>query len=224
MLIVIDGTDGAGKKTQSALLFERLKKKYSVEQIQFPQYNGKSSALAEEYLSGKYGTAEEVGPYRASIFFACDRYDASFKIKKWLSSNKIVIIDRYVTSNMGHQGAKIKDAKERKKYFEWTYDLEYNIFALPKPDINIILHINAETAYKLARERNSEGREKETKDIIHENNLAHLKKAEETYLEIAKIVPNAILIECCVKDGNLLSREKISDLIWEKATQLIKNL
>ena len=79
--IVIDGTDGSGKATQTNLLVERLKKEnYDVETIDFPQYGQKSAALVEEYLNGKFGTAEEVGPYIASIFYACDRYAASFKI------------------------------------------------------------------------------------------------------------------------------------------------
>ena len=88
----------------------------------------KSAAMVEEYLNGKFGTAQEVGPYRASIFCAIDRYVAAPKIKQWLNEGKIVIANRYVASNMGHQGGKIKNQIERKKYFDWNYDLEYNIF------------------------------------------------------------------------------------------------
>lgn len=215
MLIVIDGADGAGKQTQSALLAERFKKEgWKVEQIQFPQYNVKSSGLVEEYLSGKYGTADEVGPYRASIFFACDRYDGSFKIKKWLKDGKIVISDRYVTANMGHQGAKINDQTERKKYFDWLYNLEYNIFELPKPDLNIILHVPAQIAFHLIQERQRDVCDKKTKDI-HEEDYNHIKKAVNTYLQMAEIFSNLTLIEC-VKEGNLMPREEISELIWEK--------
>ena len=101
-LIVIDGTDGSGKTVQTSLLVERLKKEgHPVEFIEFPQYGQKSSGLIEEYLNGKYGSAEEVGPYRASIFFACDRFAASSKMKGWLSDGKIVVANRYVFSNMG---------------------------------------------------------------------------------------------------------------------------
>ena len=97
--VVIEGLDGSGKSTQSKLLTERLKKEgREVVTIDFPQYGTKSAGLVEEYLNGKYGTAEQVGPYRASVFYACDRYDASSKIKKWLSEGKIVVSDRYIVS------------------------------------------------------------------------------------------------------------------------------
>ncbi|MFH0857030.1 MAG: deoxynucleoside kinase [bacterium] len=220
MLIVIDGTDGAGKKTQTALLIERLKKgNYPVETVQFPQYNVKSTGLVEEYLSGKYGSAEEVGPYRASIFYACDRYDASFKMKKWISGGKVVVADRYVTSNMGHQGSKIADNDELKKYFEWNYNLEYNIFGLPKPDLNIILHVPTEIAFRLIQERTRDDWNGKTKDI-HEEDYNHLKKAERTYLQMAAMFPNLKIIEC-VKNDKLISREEISDLVWAEVRKVL---
>src|SRR3989338_3808567 len=124
--IVIDGTDGSGKGTQTDLILKRLQTAgHITEKADFPQYGQKSAGLVEEYLNGKYGKQKEVGPHRASIFFAIDRFDASFKIKKWLDENKIVISNRYVTANMGHQGGSIHDDKERQEYFQWLHDLEY---------------------------------------------------------------------------------------------------
>ena len=117
VFIVFEGIDNSGKSTQCRLLLEHLKKEgYKVEMIDFPQYGKKSAALIEEYLSGKYGSASEVSPYVASIFYACDRYDASFKIRQWLKEGKIVVADRYVGSNIGHQGGKIKNKDERLKF------------------------------------------------------------------------------------------------------------
>jgi dTMP kinase len=112
VFIVIDGTDGAGKKTQTDILCEKLKAYgFAVEIADFPQYGHKSAGLVEEYLNGRYGTAEAVGPYAASIFYACDRYDASFKIRKWLAEGKVVVSNRYVAANMGHQGGKIAQSR-----------------------------------------------------------------------------------------------------------------
>ncbi|MFH1233594.1 MAG: dTMP kinase [Patescibacteria group bacterium] len=219
--IVIDGTDGSGKDTQTKLLAKKIiKAGFNVKIVDFPQYNTKSAGLVEEYLSGKYGSPEEVGPYKASIFYACDRYDASFQIKKWLKQDKIVISNRYVTANMGHQGGKIKNSLERKKYFDWLYKLEYEIFNIPQPDLNIILHVNAEISQLLAQQRQKQDWINKTNDI-HQNNLDHLKKAEQTYLQIAKNFHNFILIEC-VKNNQILSREQISNLIWKKIIKLLK--
>jgi len=215
--IVIDGIDGSGKTTQTKLLAERLMwLGFDVEIADFPQYNTKSAGLVEEYLSGKYGSAKEVGPYRASIFYACDRYDAGFKIKKWLEEGKIVISNRYVTANMGHQGGKIKNPLERKHFFDWIHQLEYEIFNIPEPDLNIILHVEPKISKILAEQRQRQDWLGKTNDI-HQNSLDHLKGAEQTFLQIARAYPNFTIIECADKNG-ILPPVKITDLIWQQIT------
>jgi len=219
--IVIDGTDGSGKATQTRLLAEKLiQAGFQVEIADFPQYNIKSAGLVEEYLSGKYGSPEQVGPYRASIFYACDRYDASFKIKQWLRQGKVVISNRYVTANMGHQGGKIKNPLERKHFFDWLYQLEYEIFNIPKPDLTVILHVPAQISQTLARQRLKLDWTDKTNDI-HQDSLIHLKNAEQTYLQIAKAFPNFALIECA-PDGRILSREQINNLVWRQIKRLFE--
>lgn len=218
--IVIDGTDGSGKTTQFNLLLENLRNRgYAVEVADFPQYNTKSAGLVEEYLSGKYGTADAVNPKISSIFYACDRYDASFKIRNWLQEGKIVVSNRYVSANMGHQGAKIAEATKRKEFFDWLYDLEYNLFNIPKPDLNLILHVDSQIAQQLARQRQREDWVGKTKDI-HEENLDHLLHAEQTYLEIAKY-PNFKLIEC-TRNNEIMSREEIQQAVWQEVEKLIQ--
>lgn len=220
--IVIDGTDGSGKATQTEILAQKLSYAgFSVEIADFPQYNTKSAGLVEEYLSGKYGSPEQVGPYRASIFYACDRYDASFKIRQWLSQGKIVISNRYVAANMGHQGGKISNQLERKHFFDWLRQLEYEIFNIPRPDLNIILHVPAEISQGLARQRQKSDWIGKTRDI-HQDDIAHLKSAEQTYFQIAQNFPDFNLIECA-DCGQILSREKISDLIWNRVVKLFES-
>lgn len=217
--IVIDGTDGSGKTTQLEILAEYLRGQgHQIETVDFPQYNTKAAGLVEEYLSGKYGSAQEVGPYRASIFYAADRYDASFKIKIWLDEGKIILANRYVSSNMGHQGGKILDSTERTKFFEWLYDLEYNLFAVPKPDASLILHVEAEIAQQLALKREREDWQGKIKDI-HEADLNHLKQAEKAYLEISKL-PGFTLIEC-TENGNILDRPTIAKKIWQEVEKIL---
>ncbi|MEI6836072.1 MAG: dUTP diphosphatase [Candidatus Falkowbacteria bacterium] len=218
--IVIDGTDGSGKTTQFNLLVDKLKAEgFLVEVADFPQYNTKSAGLVEEYLSGKYGSADEVTPYQSSIFYAIDRYDASFKIRQWIREGKIVIANRYVSASLGHQGGKIENPLERKVFFNWLYELEYKLFNIPKPDLSLILHVEASIAQQLAAKRHREDWIGKTRDI-HEENLDHLKKAEQIYLEIAQTFPDFKLIKC-TRDGEIMDRQEIHDLVWIYTNQAI---
>lgn len=216
-LFVIDGTDGTGKHTQTLLLKENLERVgYFVETIDFPQYGLKSAGPTEDYLNGKYGSAEEVTPYQASILYAVDRYAASFKIKQWLLEGKIVLCDRYVSANMGHQAGKIKDLKERDKFLEWIEDLEFNIFKIPKPDLNILLYLDVDVARELAQKNESE---KFTNDVkkndIHEKDPEHMKKALESFLYVANKF-DWLKIDCSDKEIGIRKREDISKEILEK--------
>lgn len=213
--IVIDGTDGSGKATQSKMLVDELEMAgFEVEQADFPQYGSKSAGLIEEYLiNKKYG---QVNPYAASIFYAVDRFDASFKIKKWLEEGKVVVANRYVTANAGHQGGKIKDDFDRLKFFKWLDNLEYNIFAIPKADLNIILHVPAKTAQTLAKSKWKEQKVHMNgkKTDLHEGDLQHLKNAETVYLQIAKLFPNTKLVEC-IEAGKLLNPLEVHNKVWD---------
>jgi dTMP kinase len=218
--IVIDGTDGSGKTTQLNLLKAKLEEEgYAVAVADFPQYNTKSAGLVEEYLSGKYGQADDVDPYKASIFYAVDRYDASQKIKQWLREGRIVLANRYTSASLGHQGCKIDNPLERKVFFNWLYDLEYKIFEIPRPDLTVVLQVEPEISFQLAQDRAREDWIGKTHDI-HENDFEHLKKAEQVYVEIANTLPGFRLIKC-THNGQILSRESIHFLVWLAANQLV---
>ena len=219
LFILIEGTDGSGKTLQTKILVKRLKKLGNkVQEISFPRYGNKSSALVEDYLNGKFGSAREVGPYRASMFYALDRYAASFDIKKWLKQGKIVVCNRYVGSNLAHQGGKISNKSERKKYFAWDYNLEYNIFGLPKPDISIILHVTPKISQELVDKKGEREYLHGKKRDIHEDDLNHLSDAEHAYLQIAKTFKEYKLVECVEK--NKILQPKI---IHQKIRQIIKS-
>ncbi len=220
-LIVIDGTDGSGKTTQLQLLKEKLETEgFCVEVADFPQYNQKSAGMVEEYLSGKYGGVKEVTPYQASIFYAVDRFDASQQIRKWLAEGKIVLCNRYTSSNMAHQGGKIDNPLERKVFFNWLSELEHEILKIPRPDLCLILRVSAEIAQQLAKDRKREDWNGKTRDI-HEENLEHLKKAENVYCEIAENNHNYRLVNC-TSEGNIMDREEIGFLVWIYISQMLK--
>jgi dTMP kinase len=224
LFILIEGTDGSGKTLQTKILVKRLKKLgKKVAEISFPRYGNKSSALVEDYLNGKFGSAREVGPYRASVFYAIDRYAASFDIKKWLAQGKIVVCNRYVGSNLAHQGGKIKNKSERKKYIAWNYNLEYNIFGIPKPDISLILHVTPRVSQELVDKKGAREYLHGKKRDIHEDDLRHLHDAEQAYLQIAKTFKEYKLIEC-VEKNKILLPEKIHKKIWHTIKSSISRL
>ncbi|KKQ27069.1 MAG: Thymidylate kinase [Candidatus Magasanikbacteria bacterium GW2011_GWC2_37_14] len=223
LFIMIEGTDGSGKSLQTELLLKHLKEiGKEVEQISFPQYGEKSAGLVEAYLNGEFGTAQEVGPYRASILYAVDRFAAANKIRNWLSEGKIVIANRYVASNMGHQGGKIKDEEERKKYFDWNYNLEYNILGIPRPSVNLILHVTPEISQQLVDKKGEREYLHGKKRDIHEDDLNHLRDAEQAYLNIAKLYPEFKLVEC-VKDNQILPPDEIHAIIWAEINKYLNN-
>lgn len=220
-IIVIDGTDGSGKTTQLHLLKEKLEADgLCVEIADFPQYNHKSAGMVEEYLSGKYGGVDEVTPYQASIFYSVDRFDFSKQIKDWLSEGKIILCNRYTSSNMAHQGCKIENPLERKVFFNWLAELEHEILNIPRPDLCLILRVEAEISQKMAKERKREDWVGKTKDI-HEDNLDHLKKAEKVYCEIAENNATYRLVNC-TNDGKIMDPDEIALLVWIYVSQMIK--
>ena len=229
---VLEGMDGSGKATQTKLLVEVLKNKgFKVEKIDFPQYTKASAGMIENYLKGMYGTSEEVGPYRGSIFYACDRYDMSFKVKAWLNEGKIIIADRYTASNIGHQGGKIiKNKKAWDKYIDWLYDLEYSIFSIPKPDYTLILKISPELSMKMSNKITDVEKQKKRasyigdskKQDIHEADKKHLANALKSYMAISKKYPKEYKIIECEEKGTFLPIEvihkKVLTLVEQKLT------
>jgi dTMP kinase len=219
---MLDGIDGSGKSVQTKLLINRLKKAgKKVAMISFPQYGSASAAPIEQYLNGVYGSAQDVGPYRASILYAIDRYAAAPRIRAWLKAGKIVVANRYVASNMGHQGGKIANAKERKKFFVWNDNLEYNIFDIPRPDVNIILHVRPDIAQKLVDQKGARAYLKGAKRDIHEADIKHLAEAERTYLEIAKLFSGYQVVEC-VEKNEILPIKNIHEKIWKIVAHRLK--
>ncbi len=219
VFIVIEGTDGSGKGTQTKLLVERLKKEgHRVACFDFPQYHKPSSQLVRNYLQGEYGARpEDVSPEQASLFYAIDRFDAAKDIRAALVAGKTVVANRYVASNMGHQGAKFGDDRKRIAFFKWIDSIEYGIFNIPQPDINVILHVPAQVAQKLVDLKKGKERTflKGKKRDLHEGNLKHLKKAEKVYLQLAKLFPRKFrLIECAPKK-RLLPLTTIHESIWQ---------
>lgn len=218
LFIVIEGVDGAGKSTQFAQLRERLDRVgYETIVFKFPQYDQPSSYFVRAYLDGQYGNAADVGPYTSSLFYALDRYEAAPRIKEALAAGKIVLIDRYVGSNMAHQGTKFSHAEERRGYFIWLDNLEFEMLRIPRPDVSIVLRVPAETAQDLVTQRANTGGEQDA----HEKSLDHLKKTVEVYDDMCQLFPRDFQRIDCTRDDELLGIDTIHDIIWQKIEPLL---
>lgn len=213
--IVIDGADGSGKATQTEILRKRLHDEdIKIKDLEYPRYGEQSAYFVEQYLNGKYGKADEVSGKLASLFYALDRFDSREEINNYLSKGYLLISNRYVSSNAGHQGGKISDKAKRDEFLDWLYDLEYNICKLPKPDLNIYLHVPWEIGQKLVDKKEARNYINGKKRDIHEADNNHLKNAQETFLYLVEREDNWLKIDC-VKDDKLMSREEIHKKIWD---------
>ena len=184
-LIVIEGLDGSGKATQTKLLTEWfIKNNLDVRQISFPDYENPSSALVKLYLEGKLGkNPDDVNAYAASSFYAVDRY-ASYKQfwEKDYLSGKIIIADRYTTSNAIYQLSKVK-SNSRDEFLEWLEFYEYNQLQLPVPDLTVYLDMPPEISQELLAKRyNGDSSKKD----LHESNFSFLQQCRESALYSAK--------------------------------------
>lgn len=212
MLIVIEGIDGSGKQTQTEMLISRLEKNNKIRKIAFPDYDSDTSALVKMYLGGKFGeNAFDVNAYTASSFYAVDRIGSYlYDWKKDMDEGKIVISDRYTTSNAVHQGGKL-EGKERDAYLNWLFDYEYNLLGLPKPDFVFFLNMPPEYGRRLMKDRNNKITGESELDI-HERDTDYLQKSYDNALDVAKRF-NWTVIDC-VKDGEIRTPEDINDEIY----------
>lgn len=187
-IIVIEGTDCSGKETQSKLLKSYLEQNgIKVATFSYPQYNTPTGKIIGGPLLGKpsicpswFNNYVEVDSKVASLYFAADRRASLPVLKELVNNNEIVIIDRYIYSNMGHQGSKIEDKEERLKMYKFLETLEFDLLELPRPDLVIFLYLPYSYGEELKKNR------VETLDEA-EKSQTHQIKSERTYLELTEL-------------------------------------
>lgn len=188
-LIAIEWIDGSGKWTQVRLLVENLKKAlYDVEIIDFPQYGKNSAILLEAYLNWKFWTdPNALWAKIPSAMFALDRVAAVPQIEQWLKEWKMVIANRYTTSNMWHQAWKISDLEERDKFLDWVDKFEYDELRIPRPDAVVYIDMPPKIAQENVDKKTAKEREYAwwKKRDIHEADLNHLINSADAYRYVA---------------------------------------
>lgn len=211
-LISIEGPDGCGKFTQAKKLVERLTSEgFPCEMMSFPRYETPTGKVVRSYLNGKFGDPDKVDPKFACRLYAEDRKAAEEDMRKILTK-KHLILDRYVESNMGHQGGKETDLKKREEVIKFIEELEYGSLKLPRPDLTIFLYMPYEHTVKL--------REKRLDIDGHESNIGHLMRAEETYIYLAEKYEWKKVK--CTHLGNIRSIEDISKEMYEHVREIIE--
>lgn len=215
-IIVIEGTDCSGKETQTSLLVQTLRKMgRQIERFSFPNYDSPTGKivggpyLGKEYICKGYFKegAAAVDPKVAALYYAADRRYNMNKILDLINQGVDVVLDRYVESNMGHQGGKIFDKEERLKLYEDLARLEYGFLELPKPDLTIFLYVPYK---KVAELRNG----RIEKPDQHEANPLHIRNAEHAYLELAEI-HDYKKINCIGKNGKVRDIEDIQSEVLD---------
>ena len=210
-LIVIEGvSDGVGKTTQVRELYNKLVKEgKEVVYHHFPSYGSVGASMVEEYLKGNLGKREDVGVYAISSFFAMDRFYAYHKeLKKTLDEDKIVLLDRYTTSNLIYQGSLFEREKEE-EFLDYITDYEYNKLGLRKPDLVIFLKLDKSFVTTLRKNRDNEGVEGD----INESDNTFLDKVYDNSLYVADKY-NFKVIECSSNEV-LRSIDDISKEVYD---------
>lgn len=212
-LIAIEGLDGAGKSTQIALLEAWFQAKgKSTRFIHFPRHNtGVYGQLISKFLRGEFGSLETVHPQLVALLFAQDRMDFSPQIRQWLEEGAVVLLDRYVLSNVAFQCAKLSSAHEQQALAEWIYHFEFDYNKIPKPDLSFYLDVPFTFTQAALEQRSAEsGRSYlEGKQDIHEEDLSFQAAVGQQYAKLTATHADVHRINCSTTDGAMASVETI---------------
>jgi dTMP kinase len=201
MLVAIEGIDGSGKGTQAERLTGRLRAAgRSVGLLSFPRYEHTLFGRAVgEFLNGRFGSLDAVHPFLAALLYAGDRYESRGVLGEALAQNEVVVLDRYVASNIAHQGAKL-GGEQRRELIARIGRIEHEIYALPRPDRTVLFDLPAVEAQKLIAAKRKRTYTDQAADI-QEADAAYLESVRQVYLELAAGDPSWSVVRCCDEQG-----------------------
>ncbi len=227
LFIVLDGNDGSGKATQASLLAEHFARKdIPSEKMDFPAYERNFfGKLVGECLAGKHGDFLHMDPKVASCLYALDRQESAPRIRAALDDGKIILADRFSSSNQIHQGGKIADVEERKFFLRWLDEMEHEVLGIPRPDAIIYLRVPVEISLALLSEKRKAkigGLEDGQKDTVEEDKN-YLERSHETANWLASHQPNWHIVECA-SDDKMHTREYIHGEISKIVSNILLSL
>ncbi|HEV7998854.1 MAG TPA: thymidylate kinase [Planctomycetaceae bacterium] len=208
-LVTIEGIDGSGKGTQAKRLLERLEGEgRRAKLLSFPRYDATFFGRAVgEYLNGAFGSLGQVHPFFASLLFAGDRFESRTLLTEALGSHEVVVLDRYVASNIAHQAARL-DGVGRERLVEAIEHLEFDVYEMPRPDLNVLLDLSVPCAQRLIASKPARNYTERAADI-QEADANYLTRVRALYLELARREPNWSVVYC-EQQGSLRSVDEIA--------------
>jgi len=212
-LIIIEGADGTGKTTQVSLLLAYLKANHiQYTMYDFPQYETFYGKLIASYLRGELGTLATISPYISALLFALDRSTIANQMQKDIDAGMLLIANRYVTSNMAHQGGRFTTDQERKVFFSWLEKLEYDQNKMPREDAVLLLDMPASSAVTLIDTKGPRKYLHGTTKDIQESDKNHRLDTAKMYRYLADNNTHWHTISC-IQNGTIRSREDIGGQI-----------
>lgn len=192
--IVLEGIDGSGKRTQLDLLANALSQRdLTFSRVSFPNYSGFFGKMVGRFLNGEFGSLAQVDPHFSALLYAGDRLESKPELDGSLLAGEILLADRYIASNLAHQGARMPPEK-RQEFLTWLRDLEYRVYALPAEDLVIYLRVPVAEAHRLVAEKSARDYTQKKRDL-QEADVVHLEAAAGVYDELAK-QKNWFTIDC----------------------------
>ena len=217
--INIEGLDASGKSTQIKLLKNYFEENnISYQYLHFPRTASPVfGKLIAKFLRGELGNINSVNPYLVALIYAGDRNDAKNMIRKWIDSGYLVLVDRYVYSNIAFQSAKLSEEGEIEELSEWIKHLEYNYYGIPKPDINLFLDVPFDfTKQKPQQKRKGPARAYlKGKENIPEKDLPFQENVRSIYLRETQKEDDFFRVDCRNDSGKMLPSRQIRDKILE---------
>jgi len=201
-LVALEGIDGSGKRTQLEMLARAMQTRgIAHATIAFPRYEGFFGRMVARYLNGEFGTLAEVDPHFSALLYAGDRLENRRLLENQLADGKLVLADRYIASNLAHQGARVA-LNKIPEFLRWLEKLEYEVYGLPKEDLIIYLKVPAARAQRLVAKKRARKYTKRRRDL-QEADLAHLRGAARIFERLSRRREWAV-VECISAPENTL--------------------
>jgi len=204
-LLVLEGTDGSGKSTQTNLVKQYLEdNNLSFTYYHFPMYgHNQFSDVIARFLRGEFGESDEVDPLFVANIYAMDRFRFLPELERDLIENDVVLLDRYVYSNIAYQCAKFEDPDEAQRMKDWIFEFEFRFLNLPYPDLNIFFDVPIEVTQKrLEAAREGDDREYlQGKQDVHEVSMDFQANVRKHYINSmsggvnCKVIQSAMAVD-----------------------------